>query len=275
MRLVRSLHTARWAESRFWPLDGSLDFLAYASTGLKNPNIGIVPTAVWGDADGNVAKKVVLTVPDNSALFDDLLYGSVNNQLHAAGGTPLTLNHAETVVCFAAKANVAYDAENNRGVTINSITLDGACYSGILTVENPGAGGGSGSLSASWSSLGSQKAHIPARVYGGAACAADDPALADLHLGTTATTLDQKHFGEAYVILPPQDARSFTINYTIHNGKVGGTAVNNTMQYSYTCTGNWTQGTKNLYTIEISLKGIVVTPTVTDWVPGNATTVEI
>ena len=267
--------SSHWAESRYWPLDGSLDFLAYATTGLKDPNIGVVPTAVWGDAGGNVAKKVVLSVPDNSAVFDDILYGAVNNQFHVSGGTPMTLSHAETVVCFAAKANVAYDATNNKGVTINSITLDGAYYGGTLTVENPGAGGGSGSLSAGWSSLGSQKDHIAARVYGGAACTANDPALTDLHLGTTATTLSQKHFGEAYVILPPQNAQSFTINYTVHNGKAGGTAVNDTMQYTYTCSGSWEAGTKNLYTIEITLNEVVITPTVTDWVAGNATTVQI
>ena len=268
-------HSSHWAEARYWPLDGSLDFLAYASTGLKDPNHGIVPTAVWGDAWGNVAKKVVLNVPDNSVLFDDLLYGCVNNQVYAAGGTPLTLSHAETVVCFAAKANVAYDATNNRGVTINGITLDGAYYSGTLTIENPGAGGGSGNLSAVWSSLGSQTAHVPARVYGGAACTANDPALTGFHLGTTATTLSQKHFGEAYVILPPQAAQSFTIHYTVHNGKNGDTAVDNAMQYTYTCSGTWNQGTKNLYTIEITLNEVIITPTVTDWVAGNATTVQI
>ena len=273
--VIFSKHASHWSESRFWPLDGSLDFLAYATTGLKDPNIGIVPTAVWGDEGGNVARKVVLTIPDNSALFDDILYGAVNHQVYAAGGTPLTLSHAETVVCFAAKANVAYDGTNNRGVTINSITLDGANYGGVLTIANPGAAGGSGELTASWSSLGHQKDHIPARVYGGAACTANDPALADLHLGTTATNLTQKHFGEAYVILPPQTARSFTIRYTVHNGKNGDTPVNNVMEYTYDCSGSWAQGTKNLYTIEITLNEVVITPTVTDWVAGTAVTVQI
>ena len=264
-----------WTESRYWPLDGSLDFLAYATAGLKNPNVGIVPTAVWGDAGGNVAKQVVLSVPDNSALFDDILFGASNAQTYLASGTPLTLCHAETVVCFAAKSNVAYDETNNKGVTINSITLDGAYYSGSLTIVNPSAAGGSGNLSASWSSLGSRKAHIPARVYGGAPCAANEPALADLHLGTSAATFTQKHFGEAYVILPAQEAQSFTINYTIHNGKEGNTPVNSSMQYTYPCTGNWVQGTKNLYTIEITLNEVIITPTVSDWEPGTATTVQI
>ncbi len=270
-----SKQVSHWTESRYWPLDGTLDFLAYATAGLKNPNVGVVPTAVWGDQGGNVAKKVVLTVPDNSTLFDDILFGASNGQAYDAEGTVLTLCHAETVVCFAAKANVAYDETNNRGVTINSITLDGAYYSGSLTIENPGAGGGSGNLSSNWSSLGSQKAHIPARVYGGAPCAANEPALADLHLGTSATTFNEKHFGEAYVILPPQAAVSFTIHYTVHNGKAGDTPINSTMEYTYSCSGNWAQGTKNLYTIEITLNEIVITPTVTDWEPGTATTVQI
>ena len=264
-----------WKEAKYWPLDGTLDFLAYATAGLKDPDKGIVPTASWGEG-GNVARKVVLTIPDNSTKFDDILYGASNEQTYIANGNPLALNHAETVVCFAARANVAYDATNNKGVTIDRISVNDAWYGGKLTISNPAAGKGTGTLSAAWSELSSQKTHVAARVYGGAACAAQETELSAFHLTTTAATFNDKHFGDAYVILPPQQATSFTITYTLHNGKDGNnTPLNNQMQYLYTCSGNWEQGTKNLYTIDITLNEITITPSVVNWTPGTPVAVQI
>ena len=264
-----------WKEAKYWPLDGTLDFLAYGSAGLKDGSKGILPIANWGEG-GNAAKKVVLTVPDNSGKFDDILYGASNDQTCIANGNPLVLNHAETVVCFSAKANVAYDASTNKGVTIESITIDDAYYGGKLTISNPAAGGGSGTLTASWSELSHQKTHVAARVYGDAPCESREAELSGLNLTTTAATFNDKHFGEAYVILPPQAATSFTITYTLHNGRDGdGTPANNQMQYVYTCSGSWEQATKNLYTIDITLNEITITPSVGDWAPGTPVAVQI
>ena len=264
-----------WKEAKYWPLDGTLDFLVYATAGLKDAASGIVPTPSWGDA-GNVARKVVLDIPDNSVKFDDILYGASNEQKFIAAGNPLVLRHAETVVCFAAKANVPYDAVNNKGVTIDCITVDDAYYGGTLTILNPAAGKGSGNLEASWSNLDEQKSHVAARVYQGAACAAQEPDLSGLNLTATAASLNDKHFGEGYVILPEQVATRFTLTYTLHNGKDGdGTPLNNQMQYQYTCSGTWAQATKNLYTIDITLNEITVTPSVVDWTSASPISVPI
>jgi len=258
-----------WKEAKYWPLDGSLDFLAYGTAGLKDADKGIRPTAVWGE-NSNVARKLVLTVPDNSVKFDDLLYGASNHQVYSANGNAMVLKHAEAVVCFAADANVAYDPETNKGVTIDGITIDNAYFSGKLTVLNPEAGGGSGTLSATWSDLGTQKNHVAARVYGGASCAVDEPALSGLHLTTTAATFDSHPFGNGYVILPAQTATRFTITYTLHNGKNGdGSNLNNQMQYQYRCSGNWDQGTKTLYTINIRLTEITISTSVATWQSGT------
>jgi hypothetical protein len=264
-----------WREAKYWPLDGTLDFLAYSTTGLKDPNKGVVPTATWGEA-GNNARKVVLGIPDNSEFFDDILFGASNEQTFVANGNPLSLKHAETIVCFSARANVPYDATNNKGVTIDRITVDNARFGGTLTILNPAAGKGSGTVSAEWSGLGELKTHVAARVYGGAACAAAEAALTNLHLGQTAVTIADKPFGEAYVILPPQPATQFTLTYTLHNGKDGnGAPLNNQMQYQYVCAGTWDQGTKNLYTIDITLNEITITPSVVDWSPATPVTVQV
>lgn len=264
-----------WKEAKYWPLDGTLDFLVYATAGLKDAASGIVPSPVWGDA-GNVARKVVLDIPDNSVKFDDILYGSSNEQKFIAAGNPLVLRHAETVVCFAAKANVPYDAVNNKGVTIDRITVDDAYYGGTLTILNPAAGKASGNLTAAWSALDEQKTHVAARVYQGASCAAQEPELTGLDLTATAASLNDKHFGEGYVILPEQPASRFTLTYTLHNGKDGdGTPLNNQMQYQYTCSGTWAQATKNLYTIDITLNEITVTPSVVDWTTASPVSVPI
>ena len=200
-------------------MEGTLDFLAVASAGYNSAASGIAPTVVWGESD-NAAKKAVLTVPDNSAKFDDLMYGAANGCSSGTAGSALVLRHAMTSVVFFAKSNVAYDASTNTGITITGITLDGAKFSGTLTVSNPSAGGGSGDLTAAWSSLGDQKDHIAARVWNSAnsGVLTNESALSELHLSTTAGSLSTDPFGEAYVILPPQAAVPFTISYTIHNG---------------------------------------------------------
>ena len=262
-----------WKENKYWPLDGTLDFLCFATAGLKNPSAGIVPTPTWGNA-GNVASKLVLDVPDNSAMFDDILYGAANAQHFLSSGNPVVFRHAETVVCFAAKANLAYDPSANTGITIDGITIDDAYYGGTLTVLNPAAGGGSGDLTASWSAMTSQKTHVAARVHGGVPCSPSEAVLSAYNVPTTAVTLSTQPYGIGYVILPAQAATKFTLSYTIHNGKDGdGTPLNNHLKYQYTCSGSWKMATKNLYTIDITLNEITVAASVSPWDSAATTTV--
>lgn len=268
-----------WKSARgpkYYPIDGTLDFLAVASAGYKTAGNGIAPTAVWGES-GNVAKKVVLTVPANHEKFDDLLYASNNAQSSSPSGTAMQFKHAMTSVCFTAKCNVAYNAETNTGITINSITIDNAKHSGTLTISNPSAGGGTGTLSAEWSSLGSAQTHVAARVWAAANTGINpsEPALTGLNLGTTSKAIASYPFGEAYVILPPQGACSFTINYTIHNGFMANntTAQDNTVEYQITPTGNWEMGKKYIYDLQFSLTEIQIVPTVVDWDNQTATNV--
>ena len=47
------------------------------------------------------------------------------------------------------------------------------------------------------------------------------------------------------------------------------------MQYQYICSGTWAQATKNLYTIDITLNEITVTPSVVDWTSASPVSVPI
>ena len=59
---------------------------------------------------------------------------------------------------------------------------------------------------------------------------------------------------------------NFVINYTIHNGKDGSSNnVDNTLSYTYTPTGTWDMGKKNVYNITFTLTEIMIDPEVVDW----------
>lgn len=268
---------------KYWPLTGNLDLLAIACAGYNSTANGIVPTCTWGEGS-NVAKKVVVTVPDNSAKFDDILFGAANAQAYNASGTAMAFKHSEAAIVFTAKSNIEYNATDNLGITINSIAVDSAMFSGTLTVSNPAAGGSTGDLSAGWSNLGDQKPSIKARVWDTTSVKRginpSESELTDLHLLYTkskADSLSTFPFGEAYVILPAQPVTKFTITYTIHNGKdASGNALDNTLQYRYTAlTGTWDQGNKYVYDINITLKEITIKPDVVAWSDQTATEIAI
>ena len=271
--------TSKWKSekgAKYYPLEGTLDFLAVASAGYNVAENGIAPTAVWGESS-NCAKKVVLTVPANNTKFDDLLYGAANAQPLSATGTNMTFNHAMTSVVFNAKSSVPYNLENNVGITINSITVKNAKQTGTLTISNPSAGGGSGDLTAAWSNL-DGAADVAARVWNSANLGnnASEPALSALNLTTSFCDMTTKKFGEGYVIIPAQDAVAFEINYTLHNGKnASGSAQDNTLTYTYTPTGTWDMGKKNVYNITFTLTEIMIVPVVVDWTDGGTEFVDI
>ena len=262
--------------AKYYPIEGTLDFLAVASAGYNVAEKGIAPAADWND--GNVASQVVLTVPANNTKFDDLLYGAANAQPRSTTGTPMTFYHAMTSVVFNAKSNVAYNAGTNAGITINSITVKNAKQTGTLTISNPSAGGGSGDLSAAWTGL-DNAADVVARVWNtdNLGDDASESALANLNLTTSFCDMTTKKFGEGYVIIPPQNAVEFDIVYTIHNGfeADGTTPVNNQLTYKYTPTGTWDMGKKNVYNITFTLTEIMIDPVVVDWTDGGTTFVAI
>lgn len=266
-----------WAP-KYWPLAGNLDFIAYATAGMLDGDKGAATTAVWG-ADGNVAKQVVVTVDANdniAASFEDLVYGKANAQVYNSSGNAMVMNHAGVAVCFAFSSNLAYDVDDNYGIEITGITVNGVKTSGAFTFVNGGVAAGENADAASWVTSG-DPANVAARLYGGNPAVPNETVLASFPItAAAAPSFSDKHFGDAYVLLPVQGASegygkgtSFTITYTMHNGT--GNSVTG-LTYTHNCTSdNWAMGTKVLYTINISMNEITIVPSVTDWSPVSMT----
>lgn len=237
-----------WTGSKYWPLSGTLDFLAYAS----GTAVISSPTWTWTTSE----KKVVLTVGDNSTYYDDIVYGGAAAVTKGAT-TALSFNHAFAVAAFKFKSGTAFDSENNKGVKVNSVTVKNAYYGGELTISAPA------SPAASWgATLTNQKDFVAKN---------GDTAMSELTLGTSFT---ENFFGDAYVILPPQTAVNFEISYDLHNGKIGST--NSTLEnltYTYTqptpSTPSWAMGSITYYEVTITPTEITIVPTVTNWTTGT------
>jgi hypothetical protein len=242
-----------WSEHKYWPLNGTLAILAYANRTMDAESDGdLVSNAAWTNT--SAANSVVLTVGDNSTRYDDLVYGGNTAAVWASEGTPITFKHAFAVVMFTFKSSTTtYDGTNNYGITVNSVTVNNAYYGGTLTITN------GGEPSATWgSTLTNQQTAVTARNY------TSNAAMAAINLTGTASTAS---FGDAYVILPQQAATSFTINYTLHNGK---DASNNNLNINMVYNANfasttWEMGKKYVYAVDFQPREIQIAATVENW----------
>lgn len=260
---------------KYYPIGGTLDFLAVASAGYKSSSSGIVPTITWGKG-GNVSKRAVLAVPDNSSKFDDLMYAYSNDSPSSTSGTAMSFKHSMAAIVFLTKSNVAYNSTKNVGITINSITIKNAKFSGTLTLENPSAGKGTGNFSATWSSLGNQKAGVAARIWNtnNTGTNTSESSLSAFNVPTSYNSLNSKPFGDGYILVPAQTATSFSVNYTVHNGyDLNGTRkVDRTYEETITAEGTWDIGKKHIYQLNFTLTGIEFNPVIIDWDDNNSTT---
>lgn len=319
------ISAAIWKESKYRPLTGSLDLLAFSFEGwvssyhanahLSDTYVvdqgsvsfaektysyldGIAPTYVEWDpsATDTIARAVKIAVPDNSLKQDDILYGALSSETYTAAGEPMVFKHAEAVLAFLAESNVVYDDATNFGITIDSISINGAYHSGTLLIDNPAVGGRNDGTapSCSWS-FAADGPNYPAGVaYAKGTANSYVQSIRNYPVPTTALTIEANSFGINYVntyepqdlgdeptlgtpyharnagmVLPAQDQVPITIEYTIHNGFAanGTTKLNNSMEYTFSPAANatWDAGKKYIYNISITMNEITVAPTVTDW----------
>lgn len=233
-----SYSSGAWVADKSWPLSGKLDFLAYSPGALT------VSSIVWGSSD--VTSSVQFAMPDNSSTQEDILIGCAASK-SSTDEVVIDFKHPQAYITFTGKASESYNATTNRGITINSITLKSAKYSGTVLANRSGS-----SLSFFWSSLGAAKTLAV-------------PGLSSTNLTTSAATLGSG------ILLPEQTEVGFVISYTLHNGKdSSGNAINTTMSYDYTpsSTTTWEAGKKYTYGINITLQGITITPSVALWTTG-------
>lgn len=227
-----------WTADKSWPLSGALDFLAYS------PGKSSVSDVVWGSADATSSIK--FTMPDNSSVQEDILIGCAAAR-PANTDVVIDFKHPQAYLTFTGRSAESYSSTTNRGITINSITLKSAKYSGTILANRSG-----NDLSFFWSSLGNAKTLAV-------------PGLSSTNLTTTAATLGRG------ILLPEQAEVGFNINYTLHNGTdAAGNLINTVMNYDYTPSSpiSWEAGKKYNYGIDVTLKGISITPSVALWAAG-------
>ena len=248
--------------AKYWPLTPCyINFLAIANANANSDsdsdsdNPDNATTVTWGT---NKADKVTIVMSDNSSDQLDLMYaigkGEVtqqsDNTLTFPTKVDMTFKHALAWIDFKVKSNSA----TVPGITVNSITLTGAKYSGTYTVTHANYNARTGqSVTGAWSALGTAKnIAVP---------------------GWTAADLTDSFVkvGSGLLIVPDDaatgDFTSFTINYT-YGGK--------SYDYTYTPTSTQVeQGKHYIYEITFKLHEIFINPTVTDWVDQTATEVTV
>jgi len=238
-----------WTSGKYWPANGSLDMLAYSADGLS-----VDPTY-----DTNVSEGVTLDIPDNSSVQCDILWGYASDRRYSSEGTAISFKHAGASIAFTAKSNIAYNAGTNIGITIESIVLNAVQSSGMVKLNSD--------LTCVWSDLGdTTDITLPGLTDG-------------YHIPAKAVDLSETPFGigEKGLLVLPQTSTSFTVTYTIHNGKddSGNKMDNKGLKFTYDIDGDWVYAKKYVYALRFELNSISVIPSITDWADGGTTDVDI
>ena len=243
-------YSSKWAggtsgtpNPKYWPHQGTMDFIALSKEGLA----GTVTTTP--------SSQIVYVMPDNSTVQDDVMMARASGQNCAThSSVPLSFKHAQAQVAVKVKlAAAAYSS--NYGITIRSITLRKARYSGTVT----GTGSGS-TVTFSWANVASGT-------------------QANIAFGTStlALTTSEQVYGKG-IVLPAQSPTGASgnidilIEYTLKNGLPagGGAAEERQLSYVYTVPStNWTAGNKYTYVFSFSWNEITCTPTVSEWGDGG------
>ena len=228
----------------YWPIGGcALDYVAYAMPVEAHTTPAAEgPVATYANAATDVASNLAFKGWDTYKNQVDVLYAvknATNTAANAGANTvALTFNHAQALLVFDAKVNVA-------GVlTINSITMNGLLVKGDFVVDNS-----KNKAVAAWENLATVASEDV--VAEGADPAADN--LGEALVNTT----DFAQVGST-LLVPQQPALNFVVNYTISG---------NTMNYEYNHTRTaWEKGKKYIYKLDFTLNEVVITETVEDYV---------
>ena len=263
-----------WAatpDPKYWPAGGTLDLFAWSADGL---------TIVSRTYPAKVADGVTVAVPDNATAQTDIIACGVRATAKVASGVPMAFRHAQALVCFTAGSEVPYNAGTNYGITINSITLKGAKYSGTLKMgaTNELLQAIDGDATAEdgyflWKDLASQadKA-LPTNTVASVKLPYNVP---ENPMDITAAG---NHFGIGGIgiLVPEQTQTRFVVEFTLHNGyDAENNPINNAQTFEYTCTGSWKEGIKYVYQMSFGFDEITVSPTMVDWNAQTPVEVEI
>lgn len=215
----------------YWPLGGTLDFLAYSCT-KSFPG-----TAVKWD-ESNAASKLVLDVPEDF-LQDDLLYGAVaGRQTNDGASVAMVFNHTQAWIQFQIKVK---EASMENVVKVKDIMIENLYTRGELTIT------GGATPDAQWNFKKETAIDYPM----------DDTnaILSPAFIGSTVGYMD--------MLVPEQAQTKFVMHYTLAGS-------DNVLEYSYDlAAAQWQKGKKYIYEIVFAPYEITVTPSVTAFVDVN------
>ena len=247
--------------AKYWPLSAAtLNFFAVSGYGVKNADIIIA---------NNLATSTVKYTAVNGytkSTQSDIMYafnrGAVTqstNDLSFNGGTTVSASkvnmvfkHALSQIDFQVKAA---DAATAGAITINSITLTGASYTGTLTLTNSAAvtaTTGDVETTVTWAADAADNRTVP-----------NVPSAIIYSAGDATDYRPAAPSNACLMIIPNATSAftSFTINYAF-NGQ----------NYDYTYTPASTAATagyKYTFQINFRLHEITINPSVTPWTDSN------
>lgn len=251
-----------WKGGKYWPLSAAyINFLAY--TNFQGTAGSETNGATWASDE---ASQVTLVMTDNQTAQKDLMYAIGNGVVTQSGNSltfptnvPMVFKHAQAWISFYADA---YDATSGGKVTLQSITLNGATYSGTYTITHTAYSANTGqNVAGAWSALGST-ADVAVPNWTPAAIAYDGSG-------------NGVAVGDGLMIVPDDNAAtadftSFTIAYTLDG---------NDYTFTYTpataAAANVDQAKHYIYNINFHLHEIEISATVTDWVDQTPVNVPI
>lgn len=242
--------SAKWggATPKYWPLSPAyINFLAYAN---------VTGSAAFNAT--NYASAAVITQNNNSSTQTDLMYAIGHGEVTQDGNNltfptqvDMQFKHAQAWVDFYVKAN----STTETAITVKSIQLTGAKYSGTYTITHTAYNQNTGqSVAGAWTNLG------------------DEALVTVPGWSEHALTISPVQVGKGLLIVPDDnnqtgDFDSFTVYYTL-GGK--------DYYYTYTPTStNVDQAKHYVYNITFTLHEIFVAATVADWDDVTPTNVSI
>ena len=181
-----------WTADKYWPLTGSLKFMAYSAQGMEFETAPAVSSAFdrW---EMIIPEDYPEQQSDILFLFGNSATGKFSASSSATG---LSFKHAMARLKFSAESNVGWDGDGGKGVIIDDICINNVYMSGRMLLYDDGEvvfdPGSQGTIE-----------HLSL------------PQLADYHVPDEAP--EELDFS---LLVPPQGGTSITVTYTVHDGEL-------------------------------------------------------
>lgn len=213
----------------FWPVGGTLDFLALAAEDSEEE---MARAASWHQE--NCTKGVEVTVAADSHLDSELMFGCADALCSGDGNVTLELRHCQSWLQFCLRTN-AEDA-----VRVDSLVIENAYTGGLLRITNgiyPDA---------EWTFRGYKRKNVTV------------PLSRGLVLGRDESICN--------ILLPEQDECNLLLYYSTKTsaGESWNSARNTLFRYP-SGDNPWFYGIRTSYNIHISLSEIKFSTSVNEW----------